>query len=465
MKNLFWLTGLCLMHVIDISAQIKVADDAYKESLSASKYVTEPISIENCFNVYDGSIIENYYMKNLVGDTLYTNGAKMDCIVVDHTAKSIAKKSFSENPIPRGYYRITGIFIGNDSGCKEVAEELYPLVDDGYSINIGCGYSQEGHDGLDKCLKRLNGMSLSEINTIIQEKQMRGDLPCDIGMNMIFYHRLESLDSSKVYYTKIDESYKRLFLPVKFYNLLERELKGNDVYMTYKRWGGGYVWPSERKLEDALTGTTIFQKDSLFRCIDIVVNDKLQPCCVLEGANTGKFAIMVNKFVETDNREDCVSYYSTPTNKMTIWQPSPYEGSKGKLIRDRHFSASRYINTEEWQIIKVDDLNKIYAETKRYLALTAAQQKQEADRYMAEKNARETKRKQELCSRYGNEFGTLIASKKVALGMTPEMCKQAWGTPTMISNMIDATGKYTIWKYNLRTIIFFHNGVVVRIQN
>lgn len=462
MKNLFLLIGLCLMHVIDIPAQIKVADDAYKESMSASKYVTEPISIENCFNVYDGRILVNFFTKNLVGDTLYTNGAKENCIVVDHMAKSIARKSFSDNPIPKGYYRITGIFIGYDTGCKEVAGELYPLIDDGYSVHLSCGYSKESHEGLDICLKKLNGLSLSKINTIIQEKQMGGYLPCDFDMDMIFYHRLESLDSSKVFYTTIRDNN---FLPVKFYNLLERELKGNDVYMTYDRDGGRYVWRSDRKFEDALTGTTIFQKDSLFRCIDIVVNDKLQPCCVLEGANTGKFAIMVNKLVETEKRENCLSYFCTPTDKMTIWQPNPYEGSKGKLIRDRHFSASRYIDTEERRIIKVNDLNKIYAETKRDLALTAAQQKQQEDSYMAKKKARETKRKQELCNRYGNEFGTLIANKKVTLGMTPEMCKQAWGTPTMISNMVDATGKYTIWKYNLRTIIFFHNGVVVRIQN
>lgn len=464
MKNLFLLIGFSLMHVIDISAQIKVADDAYKESLSASKYVTEPISIENCFNAYDGSILDLFYKKNLVGDTIYTNGAKVNCLVVDHVAKSIVKRPHNECPIPKGYYRITGIFLSNDVGSKEMAEEIYLLVDSGYSIT-GNGNNLQSRESLEDYLKRVNssGKTLSEINTMVQEYKLRGELPCDLNMRV--FHRLESLDSSMVYYTSIDVYSKNYYLPVKFYNLLERELKGNDVYMTYKREGGGYVWPSSRKLEDALTGTTIFQKDSLFRCIDIVVNDKLQPCCVLEGANTGKFAIMINKLVETNKREDCVSYYSTPTDKMTIWQPNPYESSKGKLIRDRHFSASRYKNTEEWQIIKVNDLNKIYTETKRYLALTAAQQKQEADKYMAEMKAKEAKRKHELCNKYGNEYGTLIASKKVALGMTSEMCKQAWGTPTMISNMIDATGKYTIWKYNLRTIIFFRNGLVVRIQN
>ena len=461
MKKIF-LLFVMLALTISVKAQIKVANDDYKNSLSASKYVTEPISIQNCFDAYNGRILKPYFAKNIVGDTLYTTGAKMNCVVVDHMAKSIDYKSFTEQPVTQGYYRVTGIFLSSDTGRVALIKELSQLVDKGYTLSIG---KAKTHEELEKCFVNYNIKSLSEINTILQKEQLNNDLPCDIDDNMILFHRLESLDSSKVFYTKINIYNATLFLPVKFYNMLEKELKGNDVYMKYTKWGGGYVRPSQRKLKDALTGTTIFLKDSLFHCIDIVVNDKLEPCCVLESANTGKFAIMVNELVETDNREYCLSYYSSPTDKMTIWSPGPYQVEKGKLIRDRHFSASEYIEGEDWQIIKVEDLNKIYAETKRYQALTAAQQKQAEIKYLAEKKARDTKRKQELCNKYGNEFGTLIASQKVALGMNPEMCKQAWGTPTMISNMIDATGKYTVWKYNLQTIIFFHNGKVVRIQN
>lgn len=256
-----------------------------------------------------------------------------------------------------------------------------------------------------------------------------------------------------------------MFLPVRFYNLLCSELKDKDVYLTYNNSGGSYEYPARRKFEDALTGTTIFQKDSLFHCVDIIVNDKLLPCCVLEGEKTGKFAVLVNKFVECTDENERASYYTTASEKMTIWQPSPYEGRKGVLIRDRHFSVSQYINTEQRWLIKAEDLNAIYDETKRYEALTDAQQKQEAERHRKERSAREAKRKQELCILYGNEFGTLIASRKVALGMTPEMCQKAWGRPIQISNMVDATGRYTVWKYNFKTCIYFYNGVVARITN
>lgn len=307
-------------------------------------------------------------------------------------------------------------------------------------------------------------MTLAELNTWVQGEQLKGK-KCDLIHYCGAWQRLESLDASYVYYTKIDRNTERSFLPVRFYNFLCDELKGKDVYLTFKNRGGTYVYPTDRTIEEALTGTTIFQKDSLFRCIDVVVNDKLYTCCVLEGEKTGKFAVFVNKFIESPNGNDRIPYFSTTSSYMTIWQPNPYEGGKGYLIRDRHFSVSRYINNEERWLIKAKDLDAIYAETKRFEALTTVQQRQEVEKRKREKTARETKRQQELCSRYGNEFGTIIANRKVALGMTPEMCRQAWGTPIQISNMVDVTGKYTVWKYNFKTCIYFYNGIVAKIKN
>ncbi len=391
----------------------------------------------------------------------------MKCFVVNHNEKSINWKDFNESPIPQGYYRVTGIFIGKDARGKEIADELYALVDSGYTSNLS------SRESLERELSLGGGMTLAELNTWVQGEQLKGE-KCDLIHYCGAWHRLESLDASCVYYTKIDGDYERYFLPVRFYNLICNELKGKDVYLTYKRFGGGYTYPSDRKIKDALTGTVVFQKDSLFHCIDVVVNDNLSTCCVLEGEKSGKFAIKIDRLSESDkseNNNECMSYYSTVTDKMTIWQPDPYTRSKGELIRDRHFHVDNYgegisvsNETERW-LIKVDDLNAIYAETKRYEALTAAQQRQKAEKQRRERTAREAQRKQELCAQYGNEFGTLIASRKVALGMTPEMCRKAWGTPIQISNMVDATGKYTVWKYNFKTCIYFYNGIVARITN
>lgn len=466
MKKSF-LFILCFAQLMGATAQIKIADETYKEQMTASKYVTEPISIENVFNNYDGTFLKGYYKKNIVGDTLFTMGAKMDCYVVDHTRKTIQEKSFTETPISQGYYRVTGIYVGCDNRGKEISDEIFALVDSNYTINVN-------RERLEKHLSSGSGMKLAELNTYIQEEQLKGK-KCDLDHYFGAWYRLEALDMSCVYYTRIDESYEDYFLPVKYYNTLCRELKGKDSYLTYKRFGGDYNYPSERKIKDALTGTVIFQKDSLFHCIDVVVNnDNLSTCCVLEGEKTGRFAINVDYISESDkseNNNDCMYYFSTTTDKMTIWQPDPYTSSKGKLIRDRHFHVDNsgegisISNENERRLIKVEDLDAIYAETKRYETLTAIQQRQEAEKQRKERITRDAKRKQELCSRYGNGFGTLIVNRKVALGMTPEMCRQAWGTPIQISNMVDAKGKYTVWKYNFKTYIYFYNGIVARIRN
>ncbi len=49
-------------------------------------------------------------------------------------------------------------------------------------------------------------------------------------------------------------------------------------------------------------------------------------------------------------------------------------------------------------------------------------------RYLINKKLKESKQKK-LTSRYGQEFGTLIANRRIAIGMSLEMVKAAWGQP------------------------------------
>lgn len=442
-------------------AQIKLVDDSYKEKMTASHYVTEPIFIDNSFFVYDGK--SRYDSEtNIVGDTLFWNNSQKGWYInINHKNKHIS----IEDTIPRGYYLVTDIFIGRDFGAEKVAADIYSLVENGYSFNTkynGEGYDYGGSQERLKSSLESSGnyqVSLSEMNTRIQECQLKGEKTYIPDGS---WCRIESLDSAHVVFTERFRLKK--FLPVRYYNLLCNELKGQNVYLTYSdHQNDHYVSPSDRKIKDALTGTTIFQKDSLFRCVDIVVDDDLDTYCILEGVNTGKFATIIEGLRDDKN----LYYFSTPDNNITIWKPNNklYLYSFKKLIRSRYFMAVQgktELDRDYYrQLIKVDDLNAIYAETKKYQTLTVTQKRQEAVR----NKAKQEKHKQELCAKFGNEYGTLIANKKVALGMTPEMCKQSWGTPIQISNMVDSTGKYTVWKYNIKTYIYFHNGVVTKIAN
>ncbi len=452
MKKIF-LLFICIAQLVGAYAQIKMADAAYKEQMTASKTINEPLSLDNNFYTYNGTYRNGYDNTNIVGDTLYTNGADIYCYVVNHTEKVVKSldrttNKFQAKPIPQGYYRVTGIFIGADAGGIDMVNELYALIDSGYKTN----FTQSRKEWIERM--PIYYEKMSKINESLHNAISRGE---KCYLPQVIDYRLESLDSSRVYYININQYNRHHFLPVKFYNFICNELKDKNVYLYNTHWQKGLGM----KITDDLTKETIFLKDSLFHCVDIVLNDGLDVCCVLEGEKTGKFAIEVGDLKEGTNRG--FSYFITPSGKITIWRP-PHHMIKGtdNLIRNRFFDAP---TGKEMIIIKVDDLNAIYAETKRHKALTAAQRKLTAEKQNAERKAREAKRKQELRTRYGNEFGNLIANSKVALGMTPEMCRQAWGTPLQMFNTIDATGKYTVWKYNFKTCIYFYNGKVIKITN
>ena len=75
------------------------------------------------------------------------------------------------------------------------------------------------------------------------------------------------------------------------------------------------------------------------------------------------------------------------------------------------------------------------------------------------------KRKQNNISKYGLEMGTLINNGRIALGMTKNMCREAWGVP-MNSYRTKVPGKQSeVWLYNYKTRVYFENGKVVRIDD
>jgi hypothetical protein len=66
---------------------------------------------------------------------------------------------------------------------------------------------------------------------------------------------------------------------------------------------------------------------------------------------------------------------------------------------------------------------------------------------------------------YGEYYGKLISEEKVVIGMTPDMCKAAWGYP-METNTTTLSGlSIEQWVYSMRTYLYFKNGKLAIIQN
>lgn len=86
----------------------------------------------------------------------------------------------------------------------------------------------------------------------------------------------------------------------------------------------------------------------------------------------------------------------------------------------------------------------------------------------AYKKAEATAKKQHwdrMISKYGSSNGTLIAQGKVRIGMTSEMCRDAWGSPHDINRTTGAWGVHEQWVYSSGTYLYFEDGILTSIQN
>lgn len=118
---------------------------------------------------------------------------------------------------------------------------------------------------------------------------------------------------------------------------------------------------------------------------------------------------------------------------------------------------------------KVEEIRK--AELEEFLLVTKSKEQQRLarEKQRAEENARYEREEQEyrasLVATYGEEYGNLIADRKVAIGMTEEMCRKAWGRPHDKYNTTTKWGVSSVWVYNYKTSLYFYNGELKQIDN
>lgn len=82
-----------------------------------------------------------------------------------------------------------------------------------------------------------------------------------------------------------------------------------------------------------------------------------------------------------------------------------------------------------------------------------------------EQQAEEERDREQLINKFGQHNGELIAEGKVKIGMTPEMCRLAWGEPWDIEKTTTAAGTKEHWFYSWKYNLYFENGVLVKIEH
>ncbi|MDD3723715.1 MAG: hypothetical protein PHW92_14755, partial [Lutibacter sp.] len=61
------------------------------------------------------------------------------------------------------------------------------------------------------------------------------------------------------------------------------------------------------------------------------------------------------------------------------------------------------------------------------------------------------------------EYGKLVAKNQVKIGMTKQMCEDAWGTTFDKKRFTDSAEEKEIWRYVGRSRLIFVNGILTNI--
>lgn len=169
--------------------------------------------------------------------------------------------------------------------------------------------------------------------------------------------------------------------------------------------------------------------------------------------------------------------------ELSLKKGSVWRCSAVQLIDDEYFHLFCIFNNSEGKEIKVrikrvynDNFEKNVCFLKEFqekesydkekkLKQLAAAERQKRIKAETEKQKAETKaRNNVIIAKYGQKLGSLIVDKQVVIGMTKEMCTEAWGKPYDINTTIVAGSTSEQWCYSMKTYLYFTNGILTAIQ-
>lgn len=143
-----------------------------------------------------------------------------------------------------------------------------------------------------------------------------------------------------------------------------------------------------------------------------------------------------------EKRKDSVQIYIPLTR-----YPTPFGVEGYAHRRDRAFVDKLVLTPAE----------EVYAQR------AEEERQREEARLQREKEERE--HKAALYRKYGRQTADLILAGKVRIGMTREMCREAWGSPDDINRSSGSWGVHEQWVYGLGSYLYFENGILSSIQN
>ncbi len=413
---------------------VEMANEEYSHSLTAAKnYYDKDVDFDKYFPKADSVqemqfVIPNKY--NILGDTVCIFKNLETSPNVGFAIADNGQELMIDEHIPVGNYIVSGYVF-----CQE---------------NLDSIRAEYGINEIEKkfrCNQKDVGSSRRLKEDILLGKIGKtSDLASYLALI-----KMSSIDTINGYhydcycYQGTYGGFKDIY-QYKFYNEIRKHYLNKEVMVNK----GGVVITDKKVVyeercsifNDDLTNEKIKLCDSVYVVKDVVVKaseTQADVFLVLEGSKTGSFGYSVKKITLRTKHPDS--------------DPIIEENEKMDIITTEYIE--NIMNKKESEIRK----DKILAQEREH------QEKLKKQEFSLRLKEYINKRKQNNISKYGLEMGTLINNGRIALGMTKNMCREAWGVP-MNSYRTKVPGKQSeVWLYNYKTRVYFENGKVVRIDD
>ncbi len=415
------------------NAQIKVVGDDYKDSLSGAKnYYDMDVDFDALFPNSSplehrhemGSTLCDNREENLVGDTIFIPST-YDYYSYSNLYESMdAGMTFYETKtIPAGYYVIKGYIFCNDNS-KKIG--LKPQHEYSYRSTHGLKEAilESGKYKLD-IKEYLEYILISPADTLNGNKDVvYATGRCDIGGHNVMY--------------------------LNFYNVVKELFVGKKVCI-YRDNGQHLFFEDWAKVSsgtlfrDDIRDEMLKLQDEVFEVKDVVFKDGFF-VLVLNGDLTGSFS-------------QCIT--SVKTLCEIDWDHKLSDSNIPYIVLYEDYRYHVVIAASDYPLLQQKVTKKLQAERQKNNREQQLQEQQRIQKQAKEKD----EFKSRMIAKYGDGNGMLVGNRQIAIGMTKEMCKDAWGTPINTYRTTTSFGQSEVWCYNYKTRVYFYNGRVVQIDD
>lgn len=432
----FYISILLLFYMATSYGHIKVVDDSYKTETATLLELNKTLYMEMFEKLFPRYEPCTYNISDLcinaVGEKFY---------VYEESEKQFVRINPADSTVcitsmPVGYYEITNVILTSDR-LGECRDEVLK-----YKIN-----QNERTSIIDR-------MSFSEPAVIDYSKLGRNNMLSELARRtdiiLPFYTCKDS--NGKLFYISAQDFYSYLtkfkYIMMSFYENVEK-LKGQKIALYNSRdYIIDYISKEPIKISiNDRVGAPILIKELDFDYYQAEINPNLQflQCkdIVLKG---GQILAIIE--YEQGN-------FAVPIKDIKNWLYSVSPKIIVNMFRINDWME--FVSEQELNNV-VSNFNTVQNKL-RASQLKAAQKAEQAFAQYTQE------RLKNLTSKYGAEMASVIAEHKVKIGMTQEMCREAWGTPYETYTTTTAAGSTQIWRYGYKTRLYFVNDRLNIIQN